>query len=143
MDMREEAMTAIQCRCGAVKIELTGEPVAQFFCHCDDCQAVHGGAYIPVALFPIDAVKVIAGTPKAWKLRTMPRLSCPDCGTRLFAEPPGVGMRGVIGSLLPEGKFKPTFHIHSRLAVRPVRDELPHYKALPAVFGGTDETVDW
>jgi len=37
-------MTEIQCRCGAVWIELTAEPIAQFFCHCDDCQAVHGAA---------------------------------------------------------------------------------------------------
>ena len=136
-------MTTIQCRCGAVKVELTGEPVSQFFCHCDDCQAAHGAAYIPIALYPTDAVKVVAGTPKSWKLRTMPRMSCPECGTRIFAEPPGVGMRGVVGALLPEGKFKPTFHIQTRFAVRPVRDELPHFKGLPAAFGGTDETIGW
>ena len=35
------------CRCGAVEIEITGEPIAQFYCHCDDCQIVHGGAYVP------------------------------------------------------------------------------------------------
>jgi hypothetical protein len=30
--------TPIQCLCGAVKMELTGEPIAQLYCHCDDCQ---------------------------------------------------------------------------------------------------------
>jgi hypothetical protein len=45
--------------------------------------------------------------------------------------------------LLPAGSFKPAFHIHCRFAVRPVRDAIPHFKALPAQFGGTDETVDW
>ncbi|HTB78890.1 MAG TPA: GFA family protein [Polyangiaceae bacterium] len=136
-------MTEIQCRCGAVHIELAGEPMAQFFCHCDDCQAVHGAAYIPVALYPMSAVKVTTGTPKSWKLRTMPRMTCPDCGTRLFAEPPGLGVRGVVAMLLPAGKFQPAFHIHCQSAVRPVRDAIPHFKALPAQFGGTDETVDW
>ncbi len=37
----------IQCRCGAVELELASEPIVQFFCHCDDCQAVHGAAYAP------------------------------------------------------------------------------------------------
>ena len=40
-----EAMRAA-CRCGAAEIEISGEPVAQFFCHCDDCQIVHGAAYV-------------------------------------------------------------------------------------------------
>src|SRR5262245_10345801 len=29
-------MTTIQCSCGTVKVELTGEPVAQFYFHCDE-----------------------------------------------------------------------------------------------------------
>ena len=37
-------MTKVQCRCGAVEIEITAEPIVQFYCHCDDRQAVHGGA---------------------------------------------------------------------------------------------------
>jgi hypothetical protein len=40
-------MTRVQCRCGATEIEIGAEPIVQFFCHCDDCQAVHGGAYAP------------------------------------------------------------------------------------------------
>jgi hypothetical protein len=136
-------MTEIQCRCGAVRIELTAEPIAQFFCHCDDCQAVHGAAYIPVAMFPAPAVKVTSGSPKAWKLSSTPRTTCPECGTRIFAEVPGMGVRGVTGFLLPKGTFQPTFHIQCQFAVRPVKDDLPHYKAYPAKFGGSDETVDW
>jgi len=31
----------IGCRCGAVEIEISGEPLVQMYCHCDDCQAVH------------------------------------------------------------------------------------------------------
>ncbi len=39
-------MTKVQCRCGAVEIEISAEPIVQFYCHCDDCQAVHGAAYV-------------------------------------------------------------------------------------------------
>lgn len=49
-------MTPIQCHCGAIRMELTGDPVAQFYCHCDDCQAVHGAAYVPVVMYRIPAL---------------------------------------------------------------------------------------
>jgi hypothetical protein len=79
-------MTKVQCRCGAVEIEITAEPIVQFFCHCDDCQAVHGGAYAPESVYPADAVKVVRGDPMAWKLKRNPRVTCRECGTRLFIE---------------------------------------------------------
>ena len=71
--------TLIECRCGAVAVELSGEPLLQFYCHCDHCQAVHGAAFV----------------------------------------------------------------IQCRFALLPVRDDLPHYRALPERLGGSDETVDW
>jgi hypothetical protein len=48
-----------------------------------------------------------------------------------------------IASLLPKGSFSPTFHIQCQHAVRPVRDDLPHFKGFPASFGGSDEKVTW
>jgi hypothetical protein len=136
-------MIEIQCRCGAVRVELRGEPIAQFFCHCDDCQAVHGAAYIPVAMYPANAVKVTGGTPFVWTLRATPRTTCRECGTRVFAEVPPIRVRTVSGFLLPRGMFQPAFHMQCVFAVRPVKDDLPHFKAFPARFGGSDETVDW
>ena len=135
--------TTIECRCGKVHVELRGEPIAQFYCHCDDCQAVHGAAYIPVAMYPADAVKVTRGDPSAWKLRTTPRTTCTDCGTRMFAEVPGFGVRGVSAYLLPKGQFKAAFHIQCQFAVLPIKDDLTHFKSFPAKFGGSDELVDW
>jgi hypothetical protein len=135
-------MTDVHCPCGAIHLEVSAEPMAQFFCHCHDCQLVHGAAYIPVALYPEAAVKVTQGAPKAWKLRTMARMACPECGTRVFADP-APGMRGVIGTLLPAGTFKPTMHINCGSAVHPVKDDLPHLRDVPKQFGGTGEPVGW
>ncbi len=81
-----ERMTKVQCRCGAVEIEITAEPIVQFYCHCDDCQAVHGGAYAPESVYPADAVKVVRGDPTTWKLKRNPRFTCRECGTRLFID---------------------------------------------------------
>jgi hypothetical protein len=126
-----------------VHVELSGEPSAQFFCHCDDCQVVHGAAYIPVAMYPANCVKVSRGVPIAWKLRTTGRMTCPECGTRIFADVGQIGIRGVNGLLLPKGVFRPAFHMQCQYAVRPIRDDLPHYKGFPARFGGSDETMEW
>lgn len=131
------------CNCGTVKLEISGDAVAQFYCHCDDCQAVHGAAYIPVAMFPTTAVKVVAGEPSVWMRKQTPRFSCPRCGTRLFAEPAGMGVFGVIAHLLPPGRFQPAFHVQCQHSVLPIDDELPHFKGYPAAFGGSDEKVPW
>ena len=133
----------IECRCGAVAVELTGDPLVHHYCHCDDCQAMHGAAYVPVVVYPAGAVRVTRGEPIAWALRTTPRTTCAACGTRLFAEPPGMSMRGVVAYLLPKGMFKPELHIFCEFAELPVKDDLPHYKTLPARYGGSDETVEW
>ena len=64
-------MIKVQCRCGAVKVDITGEPIVQFFCHCDDCQAVHGGC--PARRnpsYPADAVKVGARRPHGLETRS-------------------------------------------------------------------------
>ena len=133
----------IQCRCGAVGIEVDGEPIAQFFCHCDDCQVVHGAAYVPESVYPAEAVKVVRGSPATWRLKRNPRFTCRECGTRLFIDVLSLGLRGVNGYLLPTDRFQPKFHMQCRFAVRPVQDQLPHYKSRPARFGGSDDTVDW
>lgn len=136
-------MSKIQCRCRAPEIEIAAEPLVQFFCHCDDCRAVHGDAYVPESAYPAGAVKVVRGEPLTLKLKRGPRFTCRECGTRLFIDVERLGLRSVNGFLLPPGEFTPAFHMHCRFAVRPVVDGLPHYKGLPARFGGSDETIGW
>lgn len=133
----------VQCRCGAVQLTISGEPIAQFYCHCDDCQAVHGGAYVPESVYPASAVTVVRGATTAWKLKRNPRVSCAACGTRLFIDVLSFKLRGVNGYLLPTGAFKPQFHVQCQFAVRPVTDDLPHYKSMPPQFRGSEERVDW
>jgi hypothetical protein len=137
------SLLPLACRCGAIHLEVSGDALAQFFCHCDDCQAMHGAAYVPESLYAAAQVRVIRGTPAQWTLKRNPRFFCSACGTRLFVEVLALGVRGVSGSLLPPGSFKPSFHMQCEFAVRPVPDGLPHYRSRPARFGGSDECVDW
>jgi hypothetical protein len=143
MEQKTPEPMVLGCRCGVMAIEVSGEPIVQMYCHCDDCQAVHGAAYVPESVYPADAVKVVRGEPGTWKLKRSPRFTCKECGTRLFIDLPALKLRGVNGYMLPPGKFNATFHMQCRFAVNPVKDDLPHYKGRPARFGGSDETVDW
>lgn len=65
-----------------------------------------------------------------------------QCSTRLLAE--GNPNAWGLNACLPgSSNFIPKMHINCESAVLPVRDGLPHYRTVPAAFGGTDETVDW
>lgn len=136
-------MIEAQCRCGAIELRIAGDPLAQLYCHCDDCQAAHGAAYAPAAIYPARAVEVVRGKPAPMVVKTTQRMRCADCGAYLYSELPRVGMRSVSGYLLPKAAFKPQFHVQCAYAVLPVVDDLPHYKGFPASFGGAEELVDW
>lgn len=135
--------TICRCRCGAVSLTLTGAPAVQLYCHCRDCQNAHRAAYVPAALFPKDHVDVSGGELEPLVIRSTQRLSCRQCGTYLFTEIVSVGMRSISAYLLPDGAFRPQFHVQCEEALLPVRDALPHYKRFPAAFGGAEEFVDW
>lgn len=133
----------IHCLCGAVRTRLTEEPTLQFYCHCDDCQAASGGAYVLLAMFHAHAISVIQGETATWVVKTLPRERCAVCGTHMFTKIPGQDMYVVKGNLLPKAMHRPRFHMQCRYALAPVQDDLPHYKAVPACFGGADVTVGW
>lgn len=141
--MTDAASIEITCLCGAVALGIRGEPSQQFYCHCDDCQAVSGGAYVSVALFPADAVAMLRGETAVWTYKTLPRHRCTVCGTAVMGEVPAFDQIGIGGHKLPAHMFKPEFHIQCRYAQLPVTDGLPHYVSVPELFGGSDEQIDW
>ena len=135
--------TAIECLCGKLKMTLVGDPLFCLYCHCRDCQSVHGGAYLPAAMYRTSQTRITSGSPLLWKLKTTVRATCSACGTRLFAEPPGIGVRSITACLLPPRMFKPAFHVQCQDALIPVQDDLPHYRGYPAVLGGSDDVMPW
>ena len=136
-------MFEIQCPCGSAHLRIRGEPIAQFWCHCSDCQQVHAAAYVAESLYVAEDVELLQANTIAFALKTAPRVSCAECGTRLFAELAEIGMRGLNGYLLPNGAFKPALHLNCAETVAAVLDDLPHYRTKPAAFGGDDVLMDW
>lgn len=132
-----------RCPCGSVTLAVKGVPLAQLYCHCDDCQHAHGAPYVPRAIVRRDELSVIGGKTGSWFHNVRSMIICAKCGSHLYSERDGSEYRGVNAALFEEGAFKPQAHIHCRYAVAPVVDGLPHYKDLPAEFGGSGERVDW
>jgi hypothetical protein len=50
-----------ECFCGAVNIEVSGEPEAMGYCHCRSCRSWSGGPVNAFTLWKPDAVRVTAG----------------------------------------------------------------------------------
>ncbi|HEY5338729.1 MAG TPA: GFA family protein [Rhizomicrobium sp.] len=93
------------CRCGAVRYEVSAEPIAVMDCHCRDCQYASGGSHTTAVVVPAAAFKITKGAPKRFVVagdsgRDIARGFCDNCGSPLFSEPPGDTMRVVkAGSL--------------------------------------------
>lgn len=77
------------CRCGAIRYEVSGEPVAGIACHCRDCQYVSGGGANHSMVFAREGFAVVKGTPKVYEARPTSGGSCfcDTCGVQLFSQP--------------------------------------------------------
>ena len=133
----------IACHYGQVEIKLTGEPVADMYCYCHDCQRIARGDDVPYSVYKHANVEVTEGETFKWALKDNQRTRCATCGTYLFGDPAGMGIHGISAYLPPPGVFKPRLHVMCKDALMPVKDDLPHYAGFPASFGGSDDKVAW
>jgi hypothetical protein len=73
-----------QCHCGAIRYEVSGDPVYHALCHCTDCRRATGAPVVSWALFPQDNV-TITGEPKVHASSEHGRRHfCGECGSGLF-----------------------------------------------------------
>ena len=74
-------MTQGSCLCGACTYKTSATPKGPSMCHCSQCRAQSGGAYVPRSELIISGpVKWFASSPSAR------RGFCPECGSFLFWE---------------------------------------------------------
>ncbi|HVP31724.1 MAG TPA: GFA family protein [Myxococcota bacterium] len=132
------------CACGAVQLELTGQPNVQAFCHCDSCRSWLGALVHAATLWPTTNVRVVKGTDKLGlfkKTENSHRQFCTACGSPVFVGHPAVGLTDVPAGRIPSFPFKPTLHVHYGEKVMSMRDGLPKFKDFPKDFGGSGEMV--
>ena len=101
------------CLCGAVRFELTTEPLSAGYCHCTRCQRRTGAAASAQARFPAGALQVTAGEEhvRTWQPEQgFAKLFCGICGGALFSHDPGQAHWAVrLGALDPGHGIRPTF----------------------------------
>jgi hypothetical protein len=132
------------CFCGAVQVEVTGEPAGMGYCHCGDCRQWSAGPINAFSLWKPDQVKVTKGADQIdtyHKTENSYRKWCKTCGGHIMTEHPGMGMFDVYAAILPDLKFQPALHVFYGETRLPVKDGLPKFKDLPADFGGSGEMV--
>ena len=104
------------CACGAIRYEVSAEPIVMFNCHCRDCQKTTGGPYTPVVYVPAKAFKITKDSPRyhgttSEMIGHNQRGFCPECGSRLFGGKTDRGQGIAASSLDDPTLYKPQFEI--------------------------------
>ena len=132
------------CFCGAVEIEVTGQPNTMGYCHCRSCRSWSGGPVNAFTLWSPEAVKVTKGAEHVatfHKTELSHRQYCRLCGGHLMTNHPPLKMIDVYAATIPDLVFAPGVHINYAETVLPMRDGLPKLKDFPAEFGGSGTVV--
>ncbi len=92
-----------QCFCGAVEIEVTGEPEGMGYCHCRSCRSWSGGPVNAFSLWKPEAVKVTAGNEYLATFQKTPqsqRQYCAKCGGHLMTNHPALTLIDVFAATM-------------------------------------------
>ncbi len=132
------------CFCGAVEIEVSGEPEAMGYCHCQSCRHWSAGPVNAFTLWQPTAVRVTRGAALLGthrKTEHSARQWCTRCGGHVMTEHPGMNLIDVYAAIVPSVTFAPALHVHYGESVLPIRDGLPKWRDMPAELGGSGVTL--
>ena len=80
------------CLCGNVTYKVEGEPVANFLCHCKNCQKQSGSAFSINLIYPKSQFKLQGDlstyVDRSKAGRELLRQFCSNCGTPIFSSLP-------------------------------------------------------
>lgn len=132
------------CACGAVQIEISGEPAAMAYCHCESCRSWLGAPVHAASLWPTPNVNVIKGEDKLGlykRTESSHRQFCTSCGAPVLIRHPQMGLTDVPAGSIQGLDYKPSVHVHYGEKVLSIRDGLPKFKDMPKDFGGSGESL--
>jgi hypothetical protein len=132
------------CFCGAVELQVTGDPAAMGYCHCESCRQWSAGPVNGFTLWKPSAVRVTKGADQIGSYNKTPRSTrkwCKSCGGHLFTEHPHWELFDVYAATIPNFPFKPGVHVNYQETVLHLHDGLPKMKDLPKEMGGSGETI--
>lgn len=110
------------CQCGAVRFEITKQPLTLYCCHCTTCQQQTSSAFGMSMLVERDGFRFLRGAPKSFKIPTDSKsekvgLFCEKCGTRIANDTTGRPALSLKAGCLDErAKLVPVGHIWTKSA---------------------------
>lgn len=128
------------CFCGAVGLEVTGEPIAAGYCHCGDCRSWSASPVNAFSLWKPESVKITKGKEHIGtynKTERSYRKFCKVCGGHLMSEHPQWNVLDVYSAVIPDYSHHASVHVHYQETVLPIRDGIPKMKDMPANLGGS------
>jgi hypothetical protein len=126
-----------RCSCKAVAYEVSDEFVAAYNCHCSNCRALTGSAFLPVGQIERHKVTVTKGA-ESLLVEGDPdsthEVRCSECFSLLYWTY-GDGAVGIpYGTLIDEPTLKPTHHqfVGSKAPWYEILDDLPQHDTRPS-----------
>jgi hypothetical protein len=133
-----------KCFCGAVEIEVQGEPEGMGYCHCSSCRSWSAAPVNAFTLWKPQNVRVSRGAEligKYMKTESSHRQYCKRCGGHLMTDHPPLGLVDVYAATIPALKFTPHVHVNYAETVLPMKDGLPKLRDFPAELGGSGVAI--
>jgi hypothetical protein len=127
-----------RCACDAVTYQVPDEFVAAYNCHCSNCRAMTGAAFLPAGRIERAKLKVTKGeesllvegdADSAYEVR------CGKCFSLLYWTSRDVYLGVPYGTLIDEPTLKPMYHqfVGSKAPWYEILDDLPQHDTRPAV----------
>lgn len=138
--MSSEKQYQGRCFCGAVEVQVKGEPAAMGYCHCESCRKWSASPVNAFSLWSPSAVAIIRGSEQLVsfeKTERSVRKWCKACGGHVLTVHPGWDLIDIYAAVLPDLPFKPMLHVNYQDSVLPFKDGLPKQKDFPAEMGGS------
>jgi hypothetical protein len=128
-----------RCGCHAVEYEVSDEFVAAFICHCSNCRATTGSAFLPWGEIEREKFRVTKGAASLTLLGEEGadhEMRCGECWSRVYwtrSARDGAYVRVPYGTFIDEPALKPMAHmfVGSKAPRYEILDDLPQHDEYP------------
>jgi hypothetical protein len=133
------------CQCGAISFEFEG-PSFLTFCHCKNCQKIHGSAFAPMLHSESKTFKWLKGEDFLSYFNASPdvkRAFCSKCGSNLPIVSHALNHIAVPASVMDTPiQQRPVAHFYTRSQASwfSIGDDAQHYETIPP--GGIREVYE-
>lgn len=130
-----------RCACDTVAFEVADAFVAAYICHCSNCRALTGSAFLPWGDIARDDLRVTKGA-ATLLFEGDPDASyavrCGQCHSLLYWTPRAGFFRVPYGALVDEPTLEPMGHmfVGSKASWYEILDDLPQHDEAPWAVGG-------